>query len=232
MSFRLQHLVRPFYSVSRMAHTIGQQSLYAVLEYEWLYLFDCLSFLYGEVRFALTAYYWLTGLRVRYDVWSNLLAGTKVSHLYIPAIFMLGCAFMFSLPHTLYHLPRCLLTDGLYEMVVLTQDAYFQLKLSSANVQKLVFKRSERNYEKLSRRHKLVKFMPFFALKYYCVAKAKVQIWVNLENVDRVRLFQSPLKVMINTSTALRERILLLSLAFDAYGLLAIVIYRKFDRKI
>lgn len=94
-----------------------------------------------------------------------------------------------------------------YQLVVMSQDRYYQCILPLDVVERIRSKRTELLMKRL--------LLPQFILQIW----ARLQVWYHMDDVDHCRLFNKSIFIRPNISKRLRSRIILLLIVADKIAL-------------
>lgn len=224
--FEPSKLRRCFYEISK--ETLEQhQSLRSTC----FYLLDCLLFLYSSFRLLFFAYVMQTdfepcwyNFRV-YDIPMNYIYLHQNSYdsFIVLSIFAVNL-FSFACHSALYFLRVNTLTwQWWHQLVVINQDRYYQARLTDVKQLNDIYERKFRQIQyraSLSRAKHLKLFSEFFH-NLYCQFRVKLEVWLNMDNVNKKQLLGKPLSVLPNLSNKLRMKLILLLISIDKICLLA-----------
>ena len=187
------------------------------------YYFSCLIFIYCFYRTVFVEfviYYGFDNMLTHYnlfehDILLSYLSTTPDALLFIIVYFF--AIFYIYCEHTLYWLDTTITETWhwLYQIVVMSQDRYYQSMLPVDAVENIKSKR----IELLMKRFLFsVNILPKCIVRFFYHQWVRLHIWYHMDNIDRRRLFEKSLSILPNISVRLQSQIILLLIFGDKFA--------------
>ena len=224
--FAFHKFNRCFYQITKQTVNPHQAGLF-----RWYYCLDWAVFIYS-FRILIASYIQYHDFQKslydfeKYDPFLNYFYLNSYKYdSFTTVILFLFSIFWFICEYSLYHLNINTPTWKFWnQLVVQNQDRYYECVLQGDKLTKIEQQKEHLIMKRIMEQKYIKQIIPEIGLQIYCKLWAKVEIWFQLKNVDKKKLFSQPLSILPNVSPKLRSYVLLIMFLADKLCLIVQIV--------